>query len=97
MIGSARVARATPDGYQFVLGNIGTHAQNRNDPYKNPLYNAAADFAPVALIQRTAVRAFVARNDLPVENLRKFIAYAKTQQLLGPALRVELERARRTI
>ena len=25
-IGSARVAKAPPDGYQFVLGNVGTHA-----------------------------------------------------------------------
>jgi hypothetical protein len=27
MTGSARVARAAPDGYQFVLGTVGTHAQ----------------------------------------------------------------------
>src|SRR5215470_14740537 len=27
MAGSARVARAAPDGYTFVLGNTGTHAQ----------------------------------------------------------------------
>ena len=26
MTGSARVAKATPDGSQFVLGNVGTHA-----------------------------------------------------------------------
>ena len=24
-VGSLRLAKATPDGYQFVLGNIGTH------------------------------------------------------------------------
>ena len=25
-LGSSRVAKAVPDGYQFVIGNIGTHA-----------------------------------------------------------------------
>src|SRR5262249_15909366 len=29
MIGANRVAKAVPDGYQFVLGNVGTHAQNQ--------------------------------------------------------------------
>ena len=48
MTGASRVAKAPPDGYQFVLGNIGTHAMNQT-LYKNPLYNAATDFAPVAL------------------------------------------------
>src|SRR5262245_34353494 len=49
MIGSARIARGTPDGYQFVLGSVGTHAQNQT-LYKKPLYNSATDFAPLALV-----------------------------------------------
>src|SRR5712692_6873032 len=48
-IGSARVAKAPPDGYQFVLGNVGTHAVSQTVS-KNPPYNSATDFAPVALI-----------------------------------------------
>ena len=40
MAGASRVAKAPPDGYQFVLGNVGTHAQNQT-LYKNPLYHAA--------------------------------------------------------
>src|SRR5688572_16819382 len=28
MTGANRVAKATPDGYTFVLGSVGTHAQN---------------------------------------------------------------------
>jgi tripartite-type tricarboxylate transporter receptor subunit TctC len=75
MAGSARVANATPDGYTFVLGSSGTHAQNQL-LYKKPLYNAAVDFAPVALIVEQPVL-LVTRKDLPVENLRDFIAYAK--------------------
>ena len=30
MIGTARVAKAAPDGYQFVLGNVGTHAVSQS-------------------------------------------------------------------
>src|SRR5216110_2273918 len=30
MTGANRVAKATPDGYQFVLGNVGTHATKPN-------------------------------------------------------------------
>ena len=47
--GSLRVSRAAPDGYQLVLGTTGTHAQNQS-LYKNPLYHAATDFTPVALV-----------------------------------------------
>src|SRR5438309_9893640 len=42
MSGAYRVAKATPDGYEFVLGSVGTHAQNQS-LYKKPLYNAATD------------------------------------------------------
>ena len=30
MIGASRVAKAAPDGYQFVIGNVGTLAQNQS-------------------------------------------------------------------
>src|SRR5262245_37568647 len=36
MTGSARVAKTAPDGYQFLLGNLGTHAASQTF-YKNPL------------------------------------------------------------
>jgi tripartite-type tricarboxylate transporter receptor subunit TctC len=77
MVGSARVAKAPPDGYQFVLGS---RADAINQTlYKNPLYNFATDLAPVVLIadQPTLL---VARNDLPVGNLVEFIAYARANQ-----------------
>ena len=78
MTGSARVAKAAPDGYQFVLGNLGTHAANQTF-YKNPLYNAATDFAPVALIAEMPF-VLVARKDLPPGNLAEFTAYAQANQ-----------------
>jgi len=78
MTGVSRVAKAAPDGYQFVMGGIDTFAQNQT-LYKRPLYNAATDFAPVALtVEQPLV--LVARNELPAGNLQEFIAYAKTNQ-----------------
>jgi tripartite-type tricarboxylate transporter receptor subunit TctC len=76
--GVLRVARAAPDGYQFVLGTSGTHAQNQS-LYKTPLYNAATDFAPVALVAEQPIL-LIARKDLPVGNLAEFIAYTRANQ-----------------
>ena len=78
MIGAARVAKAAPDGYQFVLGTTGTHAQNQT-LYAHPLHNAASDFTPVGLIVQH-VLVLVARKDLPADDLPQFIAYAKANQ-----------------
>src|SRR5437764_13104634 len=46
--GSLRVAKGTPDGYQFVIGNAGTHTYSQLLT-KKPPYDAVADFAPVAV------------------------------------------------
>jgi tripartite-type tricarboxylate transporter receptor subunit TctC len=78
MTGTARVAKAPPDGYQIVLGNVGTHAGNQT-LYRKPLYNAATDFAPVALVVDLPL-VLVARKDLPADDLKAFIAYAKANQ-----------------
>jgi tripartite-type tricarboxylate transporter receptor subunit TctC len=79
MTGAARVARAPSDGYQFVLGNIGTHAQNQS-LYPKPLYNAADDFAPVILIADTP-QVLIVRADFPANSLQEFIVHAKANQL----------------
>jgi tripartite-type tricarboxylate transporter receptor subunit TctC len=78
MTGSARVANATPDGYQFVLGTVGTHAQGQT-LYKNPLYNAVTDFTPVVLIANVPL-VLETRKNLPVSNFKEFVAYAKEHQ-----------------
>jgi tripartite-type tricarboxylate transporter receptor subunit TctC len=80
MTGAYRVAKAAPDGYQLVLGTNGTHAQNQS-LYKSPLYNAATDFAPVALIAEQPI-ALMARPDFPADDLKGFIAYAKANQAI---------------
>jgi len=78
MVGGNRVAKATPDGYQFVIGNVGTFAQSQW-LYKAPLYNAVTDFAPVALLTDESL-VLVTRNDFPADNLQQFIAHTKANQ-----------------
>jgi tripartite-type tricarboxylate transporter receptor subunit TctC len=78
MTGAARVAKASPDGYSFVLGGVDTMAMNQT-LYRKPLYNAANDFDPVLLMVEQAL-ILVARNELPVGNLKEFISYAKANQ-----------------
>jgi tripartite-type tricarboxylate transporter receptor subunit TctC len=78
MSGAYRVAKAAPDGYEFVLGSVGTHALNQS-LYRKPLYNAAVDFAPVVLIAETPLVVAV-RKDLPASNLPEFITYARANQ-----------------
>jgi tripartite-type tricarboxylate transporter receptor subunit TctC len=78
MTGSVRVAQAPPDGYTMVLGSVGTHAQNQT-LFKQPLYDAATDFTPVALVAETPI-ALITRKDLPPNNFKDFVAYAKANQ-----------------
>jgi tripartite-type tricarboxylate transporter receptor subunit TctC len=74
MGGAYRVAKAAPDGYEFMIGHLGTHAQYQSI-YKNPLYNAATDFEPVALLVEQPM-VLLTRKDLPAKNLSEFVAYA---------------------
>jgi tripartite-type tricarboxylate transporter receptor subunit TctC len=76
--GSKRVADAQPDGYTFVVGTVGTHAQSQT-MYKKPLYNSATDFTPVVLMAEVPIILTV-RKDLPVNNFKEFVAYAKANQ-----------------
>jgi tripartite-type tricarboxylate transporter receptor subunit TctC len=78
MTGTNRVAKAAPDGYQFVIGNVGTFAQSQW-LYRKPLYNTLTDFAPVALISDESL-ALVTRKDFPANNLQEFIRYTKANQ-----------------
>ena len=70
--------RRAPDGYQFLLGNSGTHTYSQLI-YKKPLYNAVADFAPVAVVIENS-KLLIARKDFPADTLGEFIAYAKANQ-----------------
>jgi tripartite-type tricarboxylate transporter receptor subunit TctC len=78
MAGSARVAKADPDGYTMLIGNSGTHAYSQS-LYKAPLYNSLTDFTPVGLASESP-RILIARKDLPAQSLQEFIAYVKANQ-----------------
>jgi tripartite-type tricarboxylate transporter receptor subunit TctC len=78
MNGADRVAKAAPDGYTFLLGTVGTQAQNQS-LYKKPAYNSATDFAPVALMVEAPL-VLVARKDLPVKDMKEFVAYGKANK-----------------
>src|SRR5262249_22576430 len=73
--GASRVAKAPPDGYQLLLGNIATQAFSQS-LHKKPPYDAVADFAPVGLTIEQP-RVLAVRKDLPASTLPEFIAYAK--------------------
>jgi len=76
MNGAQRVALANPDGYQVLLGTVGTQAYNQT-LYKKPLYNANDDFAPVVLIAEQPL-VLVVNKDFPVDSLNSFADYVKT-------------------
>lgn len=78
MTGTARVANAAPDGYQFSLGSVDTMAINQT-LYKKPLYHSDTDFAPVGLVIEQPI-ILIVRADLPVTTLQEFVAYAKANQ-----------------
>ncbi|MBX9776799.1 MAG: tripartite tricarboxylate transporter substrate binding protein [Xanthobacteraceae bacterium] len=76
--GANRIANAAPDGYQFLVGTVGTHAIAPT-LYKNPPYNAVVDFAPVGLLLEQPI-VLLARKDLPAATLKEFAAYTKVHQ-----------------
>jgi len=78
MNGADRVAKAAPDGYTFLQGTVGTQAQNQT-LFKKPAYNSTTDFTPVALMIEAPL-VLIARKDLPVNDMKEFVAYAKANK-----------------
>src|SRR5687767_12686317 len=78
-IGAARVARAAPDGYTLVMGNLGTHAAAVG-LYKNLSYDPRVDFEPVMLVATTPM-VLVVRKTLAVDTLKDFIAHVKANRV----------------
>ena len=77
-IGSARVAKAAPDGYTFLVGNSGTHAYSQS-LYKRKPYDSLQDFETIGMVTESP-RLLVARKGLPVNNLPELVAYMKANQ-----------------
>jgi tripartite-type tricarboxylate transporter receptor subunit TctC len=51
IIGTTEAARATPDGYTTVFGNLGPNALNAS-PYQKLDNDPVRDFAPISAAQR---------------------------------------------
>ena len=77
-LGSLRAARAAADGYTLISGHMGTHAAAPFF-YPNLGYDPQKDFEPVGLIAEQP-ELLAVRKDLPVNNLKEFVAYAKANE-----------------
>lgn len=75
-IAMQEVATSTDD-HTLILGHIGTLAVNPYIFAKLP-YDASKDFAPLTLVSKVP-SLYVVHPDLPVKNLREFIAYAASK------------------
>jgi tripartite-type tricarboxylate transporter receptor subunit TctC len=65
------------DEHTLILGHIGTLAMNPYIFTKLP-YDIQKDFAPITLISKVP-SLYVVHPDLPVKNLKEFVAYAKAR------------------
>lgn len=74
IIGTEAVARAEPDGYTLLLGNIGPNAINQA-LYRDLPYDCIADFQPVILAGRST-HVVAVHPKLPVNNIQELIALA---------------------
>src|SRR3990172_9740739 len=76
-IGSALAAKAAPDGYTILLGEVGALCVNPH-LYANVGFNPNKDFAPITLAtQHPSV--FIAHPSVPAKSIRELIAVAKAK------------------
>jgi tripartite-type tricarboxylate transporter receptor subunit TctC len=74
--GAMRAARAPADGYTILSGHLGTNALAPAF-YPNLGYDPQKDFAPIGLTAEYP-ELLVVRKDFPANNLKEFVAYAKS-------------------
>jgi tripartite-type tricarboxylate transporter receptor subunit TctC len=78
-IGTARGAKAPPDGRTMIMGNVGTHGASVG-LYKNLPYDPRTDFEPVMLVATIPMVLF-AKKHLQVSSLQEFVTLAKSRTL----------------
>lgn len=76
-IGAEFVAKAKPDGYTLLLGNIGTQAINPS-LYPKQSYDAGTAFAPISLVAELPL-AMMVNPSVPAKTPAEFIALAKSR------------------
>jgi tripartite-type tricarboxylate transporter receptor subunit TctC len=78
-IAATRVAKAAPDGYTLVMGNIGTHAASVG-LYPKLAYDPRTSFEPIMLIANTPM-VLIVKKDLPAATLGDVIALAQQRKI----------------
>lgn len=73
--GSVRAARAKPDGYTLLVGQMGTHAASVG-LYPNLQYNPVTDFEHVGQLSDTPIGILVRKN-FPAKDLKSFVEMLK--------------------
>ena len=76
-IGTELAARALPDGYTLLMGNVAPNAVNVS-LFKKLGFDPVKDFAPVSLVAVTP-NILVAHPSMPVKTIKELIAYAKAK------------------
>ena len=76
-IGTELAARAVPDGYTLLMGNVAPNAVNVS-LFKKLAFDPVKDFAPVSLVAVTP-NILVAHPSMPVKTVKELIAYAKAK------------------
>jgi tripartite-type tricarboxylate transporter receptor subunit TctC len=74
-IGNQAVAKAKPDGHTLLLAYSGYQVGNPH-LFKKAGWDPIKDFAPISMLTR-APQVLATKADLPANNLRELIAYAK--------------------
>lgn len=74
-IGTEMVARAAPDGYTLLMGNVAPNAINVSLFAKIP-FDPVNDFEPVSLVALTP-NILIVHPSLPVRTVKEFVALAK--------------------
>lgn len=75
ILGSEASKNSAPDGYNYIIGNAGSHGINAA-VYAKLVYDPLRDFVPVFLINK-APNVCVINAKSPAHNLAEFIAMAK--------------------
>ena len=77
-LGADFVAKAQPDGYTILLGDVATFAANQS-LYKKIPFDAEKDFTPITLTARFVSVLLVNPNKLKVNSVAELIAAAKAE------------------
>src|SRR5581483_11590772 len=76
-IAATRVARAAPDGYTILVGNLGTQVASVGN-FKNLAYDPRTDFSPIIIIAN-APEVLLINKDAPPRSLQEFVAYVRSE------------------